>query len=111
VLVRPEEDVAVKVVMDEPPVALAVNGTETTPDVPPDAVPMVGACGTVVAVIEEDAAEVNVPLALAAETVKVYEVADCKPVTVIGEVPVPVNDPGVLVAVNVVTGPPVAAAV
>jgi hypothetical protein len=59
----------------------------------------------------DDAAEVRVPFELAALTVKVYEVADCNPVTVIGDAPVPVNDPGVLVAVNVVTGPPVAAAV
>jgi hypothetical protein len=43
VLVRPEDDVAVKVVMVEPPVAFAVNGTETTPAVPPVAVPIVGA--------------------------------------------------------------------
>jgi hypothetical protein len=71
VLDLPEEDVAVKPVIAEPPVALAVNGTETTPDVPPVAVPTVGACGTVVAVIEEDAAEVNVPFALAAETANV----------------------------------------
>jgi hypothetical protein len=32
-------------------------------------------------------------------------------VTVIGDAPVAVNEPGVDVAVNVVTGPPVAAAV
>jgi hypothetical protein len=51
VLVRPEEDVAVKVVMADPPVAPVVNGTETTPDVPPVAVPIVGAEGTVVAVM------------------------------------------------------------
>jgi hypothetical protein len=44
-------------VIAEPPVAAdAVNGTDTTPDVPPDAVPMVGAEGTVVAVILDDAA-------------------------------------------------------
>jgi hypothetical protein len=61
--------------------------------------------------LEVEAAEVNVPFELAAETVNVYEVADCNPVKVIGDVPVPVNDPGVDVAVNVVTGPPVGAAV
>jgi hypothetical protein len=59
----------------------------------------------------DEAAEVNVPLALAAETAKVYEVALCNPVTVRGDAPVAVNDPGVDVAVKVVTGPPVAAAV
>ena len=32
--------------------APAVKGTDTTPDVPPVAVPRVGACGTVVAVTE-----------------------------------------------------------
>jgi hypothetical protein len=68
--------VAVYVVIDFPPVAPAVNGTETTPEVPPEAVPIVGACGTVVAVIAEVEAEVRVPEELAADTAKVYEVAD-----------------------------------
>jgi hypothetical protein len=55
--------------MAEPPVAPAVNGTDTTPDVPPEAVPIVGACGTVVAVTEEDALDAEeVPLALVAVT-------------------------------------------
>jgi hypothetical protein len=45
-------------VIAEPPVAAdAVKGTDTTPDVPPEAVPIVGAEGTVVAVIEEEALE------------------------------------------------------
>jgi hypothetical protein len=67
--VRPEEDVAVYVVIAEPPVAPAVNGTDTTPDVPPDAVPIVGACGTVVAVTAEEALEAEeVPLAFVAVT-------------------------------------------
>jgi hypothetical protein len=58
-------------------VAPAVNGTEIDAEPVYDcplalvAVPIVGACGTVVAVIEEDEAEVNVPLALAAETANV----------------------------------------
>jgi hypothetical protein len=53
---------------------------------------MVGACGTVVAVIELDALELlEVPAELVAVTVKVYAVADCRPATVIGlEDPVPV---------------------
>jgi hypothetical protein len=70
--VRPEDDVAVYPVIAEPPVAPAVNGTETTPDVPPVAVPIVGACGTVVAVIELDALEdAEVPAAEVAVTVNV----------------------------------------
>jgi hypothetical protein len=39
------------VIADPPVAADAVNGTETTPDVPPVAVPIVGAEGTVVAVM------------------------------------------------------------
>jgi hypothetical protein len=47
-------------------------------------------------VIELEAEEAGpVPIALVAVTVKVYEVLDCKPATVIGEeAPVPVNPPG-----------------
>jgi hypothetical protein len=57
-------------VIVEPPVALAVKGTETTPEVPPEAVPIVGACGTDEGVIalEEDEAE-DVPLAFVPVTV------------------------------------------
>jgi hypothetical protein len=101
VLVLPEDDVAVKVVIADPPVAPAVNGTETTPEDPPEAVPIVGAAGIVVAVTEalaEDAVEL--PLAFLAVMAYVYPVADCNPVTVNGdEPPVAVNDPGVLVTV------------
>jgi hypothetical protein len=63
--------------------------------------PIVGACGTVVAVIELEADEAElVPIADVAVTVNVYAVADCNPATVIGELdPVPVNDPGELVTV------------
>jgi hypothetical protein len=43
VAVLPELDVVVKTVTADPPVAFAVNGTDTTPDVPPEAVPIVGA--------------------------------------------------------------------
>jgi len=51
------------------------------------AVPIVGACGTVVAVIEEDAAEAGlVPVELTAVAVKVYAVALARPVAVTGEV-------------------------
>jgi hypothetical protein len=49
----------------------------------------------------------EVPEAFVAVTVNVYEVDDCKPATVIGEEdPVPVNPPGLEVAVNVVAGAP-----
>jgi hypothetical protein len=101
VLVRPEDEVAVKVVTVEPPVAPAVNGTDTTPLVPPEAVPIVGACGTVVAVMlfEADEAEL-VPAEDVAVNVNVYAVADCNPVTVIGlDDPVPVKPPGLDVTV------------
>jgi len=101
-------------VIAEPPVAAeAVKGTETTPAVPPDAVPIVGEEGTVVAVMLDEAADVGpVADAFVPVTAKVYEVADCKPVTVTGEpAPEPVNDPGVDVAVKEVEVPPVADAV
>jgi len=74
-------------------------------------VPITGASGTVVAVIADDEEDASVPEELEADTAKVYEVADCKPVTVIGDAPVAVNPPGVDVAVKVVAVPPVAAAV
>ena len=68
---------------------------------PPVAVPIVGACGTVVAVMLLDADDAaDVPAVFVAVTVKVYEVLDCKPVTEIGdEAPVPVNPPGLDVTV------------
>jgi hypothetical protein len=78
VLVRPEDEVAVKVVIAEPPVAPEVNGTDTTPDEPPVAVPIVGACGTVVAVVDAEAADaVETPLPFVAVTAYVYPVPDC----------------------------------
>jgi hypothetical protein len=51
------------------------------------------------------------PFALAAVTVKVYGVPTVRPDTVIGDVPVPVTDPGDEVAVYVTDFPPVAPAV
>ena len=67
----------------------------------PVALPIVGACGTVVAVMLFDADDAAlVPLAFVAVTVKVYEVDDAKPVTVIGDdAPVPVNPLGLDVTV------------
>lgn len=54
------------------PVPLAVNGTETTPDVPPEAVPIVGASGFDVGRTELDAEEDgDVPAAFVAVTVNV----------------------------------------
>jgi hypothetical protein len=38
-------------VIEEPPVAPAVNGTETVVELVTETVPIVGACGTVVAVM------------------------------------------------------------
>jgi hypothetical protein len=65
-------------------------------------VPIVGACGTVVAVIADDADEASdVPTEFVAVTVNVYEVADCRPVTVIGEdAPLAVYPPGLEVTVK-----------
>ena len=51
------------------------------------------------------------PVELDALTVNVYEVIGVNPATVMGDEPVPVSDPGVEVAVNVVPVPPVFAAV
>ncbi len=75
-----------------------MKATLTAPDVPPDAVPIVGACGTdcgtLAGEVGADASEV--PAAFVAVTVKVYveEEAVFRPVTVSGEdAPVAVNDP------------------
>jgi hypothetical protein len=75
---------------------------------PPVAVPIVGACGTVVAVIADEADEASdVPTEFVAVTVNVYEVADCKPVTTNGEdAPLAVNEPGLEVTVKEVIGAP-----
>jgi hypothetical protein len=75
---------------------------------PAVAVPIVGACGTVVAVMLLEAAEAGpVPVALVAVTVNVYDVLDARPVTVTGdEAPVPVNPPGLEVTVYAVIGNP-----
>jgi hypothetical protein len=58
--------------MDEPPVAPAVKGTEIVVAFVADTVPIVGAAGTVVAVIAEVAFDVGlVPVALVEVPVKV----------------------------------------
>jgi hypothetical protein len=59
-VIFPGLDVTVYPVIDEPPVAFAVNATEACA-FPPVTDPIVGACGTVVAVIAllaDDAADV-----------------------------------------------------
>jgi hypothetical protein len=68
---------------------------------PAVAVPIVGACGTVVAVMLLEAADAAlVPRPLVAVTVNVYDVLDCRPVTVNGdEEPPAVNPPGLDVTV------------
>jgi len=72
VAVTPELDVTVKVVIVEFPVPLTVNGTDTTPDVPPEAVPIVGACGLDVGKTELDAEDAfDVPAAFVAVIVNV----------------------------------------
>jgi len=105
--------VAVYEVIAEPPVAPAVNGIETVVLLVTVTVPIVGACGTVVAVIELDALDTGeVPVEFVAVAVNVYEVALCNPVTVTGLVAeVAVKPPGDDVAVYEVGAPPVAAAV
>jgi hypothetical protein len=106
-LLFPELEVAVKVDTAAPPLLPAVNVTDVEP-VPQVAVPIVGACAIVVAVILFDAAEArDCPTAFVAVTVNVYEPDDCNPVTVIGDAaPVPVNPPGDDVTVKVETGAP-----
>jgi hypothetical protein len=46
----------------------AVKVTDTTPELPPEAVPIVGAPGTVVAVTAEEAEEVLAPVEFCAVT-------------------------------------------
>jgi hypothetical protein len=103
VAVCPPEDVTVYSVIEDPPVAPAVNGTEIDVAVFCNGVPIVGACGTVVAVTPDEADEAeDVPYALDAVTVYVYCVLDASPVTVTGD-DVPVNVDGDVVGVGVTT--------
>ena len=88
VAVLPELDVAVKRVTALLPVLFAVKGTDTTPEVPPDAVPIVGACGFAVGTTAPDAPDgFEVPIAFVAVTVKVYDDAGAvfNPATIIGD--------------------------
>ena len=54
---------------------------------------------------------IEVPFEFVAVTVNVYAVPSVSPLTVIGDVPVPVSPPGEDVAVYVADAPPVAPAV
>jgi hypothetical protein len=93
--VNPLLDVNVYPVIADPPLLAAVNGTETFPAEAFVAVPIVGACGTVVAVMLDVAVDAaDVAVAFVAVAVNVYAVFDCNPVMVTGDVPVPVNPPG-----------------
>jgi hypothetical protein len=87
--------------MDEPPVAPAVNATETSA-LPPVTEFIVGACGTVVAVTAVLADEADdVPKLFVEVAVYVYWVEDCNPVTTNGlDVPDAVYEPGEEVTVN-----------
>ena len=89
--------------MTEPPLEAGAVKDMVALALPPVAVPIVGAPGTVAGVTLFEAAEVTlVPLALVAVTVKVYAVPLVKPVTVQGDiVQVPVLLPGVEVEVAV----------
>jgi hypothetical protein len=97
-------EVAVKPDRALPPVELGAVKAMIALALPAVAVPMVGAPGTVpvAGVTLFDAAEATlVPMALVAVTVKVYAVPFVRPLTVIGAfaLPVPVNPPGLEVAV------------
>jgi len=91
----------------KPPVAPAVYATVAC-ETPPVAVPIVGACGTVDVVKDEDDAEALDVLKLFVDVaVNVYAVPVVKPVTVTGlEEDVAVIDPGEEVTVYEFANPP-----
>src|SRR5688572_9238134 len=99
----PGDEVAVYAVIAAPPLEAGAVKATVACALPPVAVPMVGAPGTVAGVTLLDAADAApVPIAFVAVTVKVYAVPLARPVTVIevhGAVQVPVNAPGEDVAV------------
>jgi len=101
-------------VIEEPPVALAENGTDTVVPVPPSvAEPIVGACGTVLGTTEEEELEATeVPLAFVAVMVYVLAVPKFDSVIEIGlEVPVAVAVEEEVTVYPVIDFPPVAPAV
>ena len=102
VFVTPEEEVTVYVA-DAPPVAPGVKETDVVLYVEAVAVPIVGACGILVAVTPDEAEDAaDVPYGLVADTVYVYEVDEDNPVTIIG-LDEPVNVVGDVAGVGVTT--------
>jgi hypothetical protein len=95
--------------MAEPPLFIGGEKMMVASPFPAEALPMVGALGTVAGTIELLVPEAAlVPTALVAVTVKVYVVPFVKPVTVKGEAPpVAVKPPGLDVTVyEVMADPP-----
>jgi hypothetical protein len=70
-VIDPGVDVAVNPVIAEPPVSLAVNATVAEVALASATAPIVGACGTVVAVIDPDVPEIDVLIELVPLTVNV----------------------------------------
>ena len=97
----PGLEVTVYDVMVLPPLLPGAVKVTLACALPPVAVPMVGAPGTVAGVTLLDAADAApVPALLVAVTVKVYAVPLLRPLTTTGEVaPLPVNPPGLEVTV------------
>ena len=99
----PGDDVTVYPVMALPPLFVGAVQVTVAWALPPVAVPIVGAPGTVAGVTELDAAEAALlPMALVAKTVNVYAVPLVRPVTVAVKVEPPtvvVAPPGDAVAV------------
>jgi hypothetical protein len=96
--VCPPEDVAMYDVIADPPLLAGDVNVTVACALPPVAVPIVGAPGTVAGVTPFDAADAApVPSAFVAATVNVYAVPFVRPATVIavhGAVHVPVMAPG-----------------
>ena len=97
----PGLEVAVYVIMEEPPLLAGGVKVITARPLPRVAVPMVGASGIVAGTIELLVAELLLfPIALVATTVKVYVVPFVRPVTTNGDdPPFAVKPPGLEVTV------------
>lgn len=95
-------------VIVELPVPPAVNATVAVVSPVLVAVPIVGVCGLVDGVKDEDALEAaDCPIAFDAIAVKVYAVPEVKPVTKIGDVAlVAVREPGLEVTLKEVADAP-----
>jgi hypothetical protein len=110
----PGDDVAVYVVMAEPPLLTGAENVTEACALPAVAAPIVGAPGTVAGVTLFDAADAGpVPTPFVAMTVKVYAVPFVRPSTVMevhGAAHVPVKPPGEDIAVyDVIAEPPLLA--